>query len=164
MGLQRNFYSDLRPSLIAFFMRRVRDRAEAEDLAHDVFVRLATTAVQPDRDPGAYVFRVAANLLSDRARRAAVRSLYVRDRQQDDLLQVNPLDPHREAQGREDLRAVLKGLEELPPRTRQIFVLYRYEQIGRKIIAESLGISVSAVEKHIAKAMVLLTERIGGEL
>jgi DNA-directed RNA polymerase specialized sigma24 family protein len=30
-----------RPALVAYFLRRVRDPAEAEDLAHDVFVRLA---------------------------------------------------------------------------------------------------------------------------
>jgi RNA polymerase sigma-70 factor (ECF subfamily) len=37
-----------------------------------------------------------------------------------------------------------------------IFILYRLEAMPRKKIAESFGLSVSAVEKHIAKAMKLL--------
>lgn len=77
-------------------------------------------------------------------------------------MHVDPLDPHRVATGREGLVTLVRALDELPERTRKIFLLYRYEQIDRATIADSFGISVSAVEKHLSKAMTALTEKLGG--
>lgn len=154
-------YRDLRPGLIAFFARRVGSLSEAEDLAHDVFVRLATAPSSDVRNAKAYVFQIAANLLRDRARRNAVRSRYVGAEQGNDLLQIDPIDPFRVSAGREALATLVRALDELPDRTRQIFLLYRYEQVSRQAIAESFGISVSAVEKHVYRAMALLSARLG---
>ncbi|MGH8201495.1 MAG: RNA polymerase sigma factor [Steroidobacteraceae bacterium] len=58
-----------RAPLLAYFDRRVREHAEAEDLTQEVFIRLAQ---HPDRHGGhtidSYVFTFAANLLRDRAK------------------------------------------------------------------------------------------------
>jgi RNA polymerase sigma factor (sigma-70 family) len=154
-------YRDLRPGLIAFFARRVGSLSEAEDLAHDVFIRLATAPANDVRNGKAYVFQIAANLLRDRARRAIVRSRYVGSEQSNDLRHVDQIDPFRISSGREALATLVRTLDELPDRTRKIFLLYRYEQVSRQAIAESFGISVSAVEKHVYRAMALLSKRLG---
>jgi len=73
---------------------------------------------------------------------------------------VEPLDPHRHAVGRAELEAFERGLDEMPERTRTIFVLYRLENIGQAEIADALGITASAVKKHVAKAMVVLMKRM----
>ena len=52
------------------------------------------------------------------------------------------------------------ALLELPDRTRIIFVLRRLEGMKYSEIAHKLGISVSAVEKHMLRAMSYLTERM----
>jgi hypothetical protein len=67
----------MRPALVSYFLRRVRDPSEAEDLAHEVFLRLAGTRLDSLRSADAYVFQIAANLLNDRARRNKVREDYV---------------------------------------------------------------------------------------
>jgi RNA polymerase sigma factor (sigma-70 family) len=56
------------------------------------------------------------------------------------------------------LDRVKRGLEELAPRTREIFLMYRLEDLKCREIARRIGISESAVEKHIAKAMLFLTK------
>jgi RNA polymerase sigma-70 factor (ECF subfamily) len=57
---------------MAFFMRRVRNRSDAEDLTQETFARLSSsTTFDPSGEPNAYVFRVASNLLHDRARTAS---------------------------------------------------------------------------------------------
>ena len=66
-----------RPALLAYFLRRVANPAEAEDLAHDVFVRLADIPFEQLRSAEAYIFQIAVNLLRDRARRGKVRGEYV---------------------------------------------------------------------------------------
>lgn len=150
-----------RPALMAFFLRRLGNHAEAEDMTQEVFVRIAMSEQVQMRQADAYIFQVAANLLRDRARRNQVRSDYAAGLRAVDDAAVDPLDPHRVATGREALSLLLEGLSELPERSRQIFLLYRYEKIDQRTIAESFGISVSAVEKHIHRAMAKLIAKTG---
>ena len=149
-------YRRWRPALMSFFLKRVHDHAEAEDLTQDVFARVFGGAQgDPDLHAG-YVFQIASNLLRDRARRSRVRtdsreavgSLYGQG--------IDWLDPEKITAARDALAVLAAGLAELPERTRAIFVLYRVENIEKRLIAESFGISRSAVEKHVARAMVHL--------
>lgn len=156
------FHWEYRPALMAFFLRRVRNPTEAEDLTQEVFIRIAASDAGGMRSADAYIFQVAANLLRDRDRRAAVRSGYVADMLRADGIGIETLDPFRVAAGRETLALLVAGLDELPERTRQIFLLYRYENIDQRTIAASFGISVSAVEKHIYRAMARLIAKVGG--
>lgn len=149
-----------RPALIAYFLRRVRDHAEAEDLAQETLIRLMKHDGAQIASPEAYVFQMASNLLADRARRHKVRSQY-----RDMILQVEDrgidvIDPHRVAAGRAQLAVISSALSALPERTRTIFVLYRIENFGQDAIAATFGISVSAVKKHVARAMTSLAQAI----
>lgn len=149
-----------RPALMAFFLRRVRDHHEAEDLTQEVFLRLLGQGALGEEPPDGYVFQVAANLLRDRARRIKVRADHrvmageIEDRG------AESLDPARITVGRDALAALAAGLETLPERTRTIFTLYRIESIGMDAIAESFGISKSAVKKQVMKAMAALMARM----
>ncbi|MCW4460807.1 sigma-70 family RNA polymerase sigma factor [Sphingomonas sp. BT-65] len=157
---QVQFNRRWRPALMSFFLRRVRDHAEAEDLTQEVFARLLGSSETITTSPDAYVFQVAANLLTDRARRARVRADYRESLGQVDDLGVEPLDPHRIAVGRAAMESFTRSLDELPERTRIIFVLYRIEQMGQGEIADALGITSSAVKKHVAKAMAFFMARL----
>ena len=147
-----------RPTLLAYFLRRVHDPAEAEDLAHDVFVRLAGIPLEQLRSAHAYIFQVAANLLRDRARRAKVRADYARSREAPDDAEVEASapDPERIEEARRSLKALVSRLEELPDRRRQIFVLYRIENVARQEIARAFDLSISSVEKEVARATAYL--------
>jgi len=146
----------LRRALTAFFARRVNNRAEAEDLTQEVFVRIARHPQAGTPVADAYVFRIAANLLRDRGRREKVRSIYREKRALEDYLNVDPLDPHRIAAGREDLNLVAQAIAELPEKTRRIFTLYRLENVDKRAIAESFGLTVRMVEIHVQRALAAL--------
>ena len=155
-----------RAPLMAFFLRRLSDRAEAEDLVQEVFVRmLARGGAEEIRSADAFVFAIAGNLLRDRARLQATRSASAHDPldpaadSPDDNL-VEHSTPDRVLLGRERLALVSRALAELAPRTRNIFVLYRMENMRRRDIAMLYGITVSAVEKHIAKALEHVMRRL----
>jgi RNA polymerase sigma factor (sigma-70 family) len=55
---------------------------------------------------------------------------------------------------RESVEQVAKALDELPERVRVAFALHRFEGLKHPAIAERLGVSVSAVEKYVIKALV----------
>ena len=145
-----------RPALISFFLRRLRNRSEAEDLTQEVFLRLAAAAPAQMRSAAAYIFQVAANLLRDRARREKIRHEYAATLLPAEELDFDPIDPARILLGRRTLDALAARLRELPERTLTMFVLYRLENMDRRAIAEAFGCSVSTVEKEVAKAMAHL--------
>jgi RNA polymerase sigma factor (sigma-70 family) len=148
-----------RPALIAYFLRRLPNPAEAEDLAHDVFLRLAGVPLEQLRSADAYIFQVAANLLRDRARRWKVRYDYAATQLagvEAEELEAHAFDPERIEVARRSLASLVARLLELPKRTREIFILYRIENVARRNIAQAYGLSLSSVEKEVARATAYL--------
>lgn len=152
-----------RPALMSFFLRRLHDRAEAEDLTQEVLTRLAGGGAVELRRPDAYVFQVAANLLRDRRRREQVRADYRSQIEAQALERAEMLGPERVVAGRQALGQVLAALQELPERTRAIFVLHRLEKLRKHEIAELFGLSVSGIDKQLLKAMTHLHQRLREE-
>jgi RNA polymerase sigma-70 factor (ECF subfamily) len=157
-----------RASLVAYFMRRTGSAQEAEDLTQETFTRLiGSNTFDQAEEARAFVFRVASNLLRDRARSAARLRRYpttlidtVAGNDFEPRL-VEGLDPERVLIAKEDLAEVLACLNELGERTKNIFVLFRLEGMKQKAIAAIYGISVSTVEKHVMAAVLHLAKRFG---
>jgi RNA polymerase sigma factor (sigma-70 family) len=156
-----------RGPLVAYFVKRVKSRNEAEDLTQEVFVRLLN---HPDKNNGrtieGYVFTIAANLLRDRAKSVAtahqrhIQSLHLLDEKDASCANlVEDRNPERVLVGRQTIRDVLDALSELGERTRDVFVLARLENVQHREIAAMYGVSVSAVEKMMMKAMAHLGAR-----
>jgi RNA polymerase sigma-70 factor (ECF subfamily) len=157
-----------RGPLMSFFLRRVRDRTEAEDLTQEVFVRVVGAKRIGDvRQPDAFVFRIAANLLADRGRRHQRRNACGKvpfdEAMVDELARelVEDRSPERVLLGQETLSSALQTLDELGERTRDIFILFRLENMKQREIAQFFGISQSTVEKHVMKAVLHLAVRHG---
>lgn len=145
--------SRFRGPLMSFFLRRVGDRAEAEDLTQQVFLRLLASPSARTYDLQApLVFRVAANLLRNRHRSAGVRGEYLRLVEDDPAADSEDLTPERVLLSRENLSEVLRTLDELGAKTRDMFILFRLENLNQAEIAALYGCSRSTVEKHVMKA------------
>lgn len=67
--------------------------------------------------------------------------------------------PERVLSGKQELECIVTALRELSQRTRDIFVLCRLEKMKQADIARLMGISVSAVGQHLAKALAHLAQR-----
>jgi len=154
-----------RPALLAYFGRRVSNSAEAEDLTQDVFERLLRNLEsKPILNAEALVFRIAVNLLRDRARKAHTHGVEEPIPTEavaefSDALTVD-LSPERVVLGERTLEETLSALDELGERTRAMFYLYRLENLKVREIAEMYGISPSGVEKQISRALLHLTRRL----
>lgn len=153
-----------RPALMTFFLRRIYNHAEAEDLTQEVLLRVAQRGATIDASrPDGYVFQIAANLLRDRGRRLKVRNAYQAGVGDDETNWIEQRDPVRVLQAKQSLATVLAALRQLPERTRTIFILFRLEGMKQREIADHLGISVRTVEQHVTRASIHLRERLGGE-
>lgn len=160
VGISERF----RGALERYFRKRVHDREEVDDLVQEVFCRLAS---RPDgiriENPEAYLFQTAANLLRDLARRDGARrepKEQIRLQEQDKFEEISP---ERVLLGKQRVALLQDALNELPERTRAIFLLHRFEDFKYGEIASRLGISTSLVEKHMMDAIKHLTIRMGRE-
>jgi len=144
----------------AFLMRRVRPD-DVDDMVQEVALRLHACACA-DRivDPHAYLFRIARSVLTDRHRRERVRCHARHEPLAEAHHPVEEISPGRVLEGKQRLGLAMQALAELPERTRDAFVMHRFERISYAGIASHLDVSVSAVEKHIMKALRHLTVRL----
>lgn len=159
VALHERLSERYRKPLLSFFLRRVQNATEAEDLTQEVFLRVINKGeLNSLKNPDGFIFQIAANLLRDRARRAKTRSSYKYEVEQFQS-QAEAFSPERVIQGKQDLQSVLSALGALSEKTRDMFVLHRLENLKYQEIADLYGISVSAVEKHISKALARLMKK-----
>ena len=152
----RQMLGEMRPELLRFMLVRGCDPAEVEDLLQDLYVKLSTTRTGPVNNPRAYLYQMANNLLHDhrrgRRRSQARDDHWTRNRVGPDLEKDAGPSPEDSAIARDELRRVNAALALMPQRTAQILKLYRLDGLSQKAIANSLDLSLSAVEKHLQRA------------
>jgi RNA polymerase sigma-70 factor (ECF subfamily) len=154
--------AQLRPALIQFFLRRCGNTDEAEDLVQDVLMRtLLQTAGMPLEEAKGYIFRAAVNRWNDRQRRLLSRGQAVEWNDAATYTVREQDAPERLIGAQQELHRVLAAVQELNERTRDILLLIRMEHFKLTEVAEMLGISVSAVNKHLAKAVAHIDRRLG---
>jgi RNA polymerase sigma factor (sigma-70 family) len=148
------------PALRAFFSRRAHQN-DVEDLVQEVLLRIQKRQPAPVvNNVEGYLFEVAANVLIDRGRRDRTRRRSDHCEFQEIHHPVDEMSPERVLQGREQMARAMAALNELPERTRRVFILVRFEEMSYKLVAQRVGVSVSAVEKHVMKALRHLHARL----
>lgn len=145
------------PALRRYFYRKAPP-AEVEDLVQTVFLNMHSRAGgQAVESVERYLFSVAAHVLARRHRDQGARLLQSLDGAAEP---TEDLSPERILIGKQALARLSVALAALPPKTREAFVLHRYEEMTYAAIGRRLGISVSGVEKLIIRALRQLREAI----
>lgn len=126
---------------------------------HEVLLRVWKRAdTAPIDNLTAYAFQTAGSVLADWHRRRNVRHVASHVEFDVECHAASDVDAGRICEDRESLRAATTAIAELSPRTRTVFVLRRLEGLTYRDIADHLGISVSATEKHMVRAVKKLAE------
>jgi RNA polymerase sigma factor (sigma-70 family) len=135
-------------------------RDEVDDVVQDVMLRLyQRQSEQQVENLIGYVFQVAASVVTDRARRDQVRHRSDHQTLEDEDHPVEHLTPDRVLAGKEQMSRFAQALTDMSERSRDVFVLLRFEGMSYAEAAEHLGISVSAVGKNMMRALAFLSER-----
>ena len=145
-------YLDHHGWLQGWLRSRLNNSADAADLAQDTFVRLLRrrqlTLMQ---EPRAYLRTVARGLVIDLWRRRDIEQAWL------ETLAGQPehLAPSPETSLLviESLMAIDRMLDALKPQVRQAFLLAQLEGLSCPAIAAQMGVSLSTVERAIAKAL-----------
>ena len=145
-----DLYRQERGSLMRY-LRAQEDAATAADIVQEVFLRAAAREMCELTNPGAYLRKIARNIILDKARRRNCRIKTVPLSETCDApcpaLQEHSLEAQRLA------AALDRALIELPERTRRIFAMHRFEGKPYRQIQGELGLTPAGVEYHMMKAL-----------
>jgi RNA polymerase sigma-70 factor (ECF subfamily) len=155
-----SLYQRWRAPLVRLFQGRSHNRAQAEDAAQDVFVRMAVSGkrLAPEEEKP-YLSTVARSVATD-AWRKNVRGTDAETVSMDcacgDLESIQAdeaLSPMEIAAHRQRINRLNDAVSELPERQRQAFLLNRIDGLTHDEVAAAMGISARMVSKHLHRAM-----------
>lgn len=156
-----SLFGELRPALLRYLLSRGALADEAEDILQDIHMKLIADHIGPVAQARAYLYSMSNNHFLMHRRTAGRRV-----RREEDWAGINggrdgEVDerPSVETEliAREQLAILQRVLDDLPERSRIIFRRFRIDGEPQRRIAEEQGISVSAVEKHLARAYEAIT-------
>lgn len=137
----------------------------AEDALHDTWLRVHEQSKHEDapiRKPGGYLVRMAMNIARDIQRRQS-RNLPFDEINALMQLADSAPGPAQTIEARSQLDTVLKLLERMPERRREIIVLVHMEGMTQPEVAKQLGVSLRTVEYELKHAHDYLSSRMTDE-
>ena len=145
-------YRDHNGWLQGWLRKRLGDREQAADVAHDTFLRLLVSGRFPSVGEGrSYLTQIARNLVVDQWRRQRIEQAYL-----DSISHLpEPESPSLETRALviETLMQIDSMLDAMPAKAREAFLLSQFEGLTYPQIAERLAISVSSVQKYMTRAI-----------
>ena len=148
-------YQNRHRPLFRFFFRMTGRQATAEDLVHEVFLRMIrfrhTYRTEGESAFEAWMYRIARNTLADNARKHR-HEIAPGDAELESIESGRPT-PFDAAAKRQDLALLYRALRELPDDKRELIVLTRFQNLSHEQIGRILGCESGAVKGRVFRAM-----------
>lgn len=141
--------------LLRYLHTRLSDHAVAADLVQEACARILRYRDRLEGDAlRSMLYRIVNNLLVDHWRRAEARNLKEHVPVEDQHLAAPEPLPEDAIAEEQRLAALKRAIQALPPKRRRVLVLARLQGKPHAEVARECGISISGVEKHLARAIV----------
>lgn len=161
-------------AIVNWFYKQCYDRALAEDLKQETFLKiyLARARYRPDATFRTFLYTVARNLWIDRyrSRKAAPPTISADTPVAEggarivDLLPADGRDVAESVADSEAVGMVREALARLPEAQREVFVLVQEQKLKYREVAEILDVPVGTVKSRMNAALTTLRGLLGGEL
>jgi RNA polymerase sigma-70 factor (ECF subfamily) len=150
-----------RAEILAYLVRLLGDVEDARDACQDTMLRahVAFGRLRPGSNPRAWLFRIATNTARTTGRRRARGARRLADVAPDGLPSWTAASPEH----RDDLRAVARAVDALPPRQRAALMLRRFHGLAYADIAASLGGNEAAARANVYQAVRKLRAALEGD-
>ena len=147
--------------LRSWVARRFPSEGDLDDIVQESFekvLRCADPAIV--RNARVYLSRTALGLVIDRARRRRIVAIdYHEDLGELGLVCTYPL-PDAACAAREEWERACAAIEALPERTRAVIQMRRFDDVPQRDTAQAFGITESAIEKHVRRAISAIRAEI----
>lgn len=152
-----NYYSHLCNYIYSY----TKNAKQAEDIVQDSMLIIWENRqkIKPQKSVKNYIFKIAYHQFIDNYRKDKKHLDYVEEIKQTSFNHFSEKDEEY----LESKNAILlREIQNLPPKCKEVFLLNKQSGLKYKEIAEELNISIRTVENHISKAMKLIKKRIVG--
>jgi len=152
----KEFFFLMQPQIYYYIFKFVYNRATAEDLTQETFIKFWLNAdkIDPNRSGKAYLYRIAHNLSINYSKRKPATTDY---ESEEASLQKEKDSPLEYVFLLDDYQ---KAVNTLPERCRAVFMLCRFDGFEYAEIAEILGLSIQTVKNQMSKALAVLRKRL----
>ncbi len=163
----KDVFRILYPRMKGYSRLFIHDQNQVEDLIQEVFLILweKRNSIDPEKSIESLLFVTLRNRCLNalketrlREKNIAAASLPVNELQY--LYQLDFMDQEGRSLEEELVVSFHQAIDALPSRMKEIFLLCKLEGRRQKEVAEELGITVKAVEKHIAGAKVRISRQL----
>jgi RNA polymerase sigma-70 factor (ECF subfamily) len=154
-------YDDYNPRLFGFLLRMTKNRAAAEDLLEETWLRLVSggEGLAAGTRLGPWLFTVARNLFLSFYRSNSREQAYTRD-----LISLWPGElsrsPYDSALLSEFEERLEAALAEMPPMYREVLLLVGFEGLRPIDAAAVCGITPEALRQRLSRGRTLLSQRL----
>lgn len=164
---ERRDFASLYRSTIAplrrYLTRLLGNSSEAQEIAHDAYVRVFPSPDKPAPiQPEAVLYTTARRLAINRLKRRSI-SPFAPDPTSVETAASSTPGVAQQVMARQELGMLEKAIAELPEGCRTVLLLRKVELLSHREIAERLGIAVSTVEKQHVRALRLLRAALPAE-
>jgi RNA polymerase sigma factor (sigma-70 family) len=149
-----------------YLARLLGNTTEAQDVAHDAYLRVYPSVENKSADkPEALLYVTARRLAINRLKRRSISpegTAGSADPAHETTAAASPTVP-QQVMARQELALLKQAIAELPEGCRAVLLLRKVELLSHREIADRLGIAVSTVEKQHARALRLLRAALPSE-
>jgi RNA polymerase sigma-70 factor (ECF subfamily) len=147
----------------------VHNRADAEDIAQDVFVEVyqSVNSFNEDSSISTWIYRIAVNKSLDFIRKskrkkrwAELTRINLDSKNETDHWFTDDNNPQLTLENLERIKILNAAIDTLPQNQRAAFTLHKYEDLSYKEVAEILNTSVSSVESLMHRAKINLQQKL----
>ncbi|MDR0790198.1 MAG: RNA polymerase sigma factor [Bacteroidales bacterium] len=151
------FFNEYNLKLLNLCYGMLHNRAEAEDLVQEVFIEIFNNAkyFKGNAKLSTWVYRIAINKTISHIRKKKIRNIFIPL----ENIQVSDTDSDWNEQELK-LKYLKAAIDSLPAKQRTAMVLFTYDQMPQKDIAEVMNCSLAAVEVMIHRAKKILKQKL----
>lgn len=151
----------LRKRLSRYLARFLRRREDVEDIAQESIYRVLEAGSRGNiLHPEAYLYRTARNLAFNLLARKAHHFEQSLEELVDPDFLAGELLPEDEVAAQNRFERFCQAAAQLPEQCRRVLILRKVYGLSQQEVAARLGIAVSTVEKHLAKALMRCSEQL----
>ncbi|PWJ34978.1 RNA polymerase sigma factor [Sediminitomix flava] len=136
-----------------------KSREDSEELVQDIFVKLWKYRANIDVTRGveAYLFRMTKNEIINKIRKSELQTVGYSNVESQLYQEENPEEITDFKFKSEKVKTLI---EELPEKSKAVFIARRMENKSNKEVAEEFGLSIKTVENHMTRALSFLRKRM----
>ena len=146
--------------LVGYFSKTLNDTEAAKDVVQETYLRISAMGERADAvlEPRAFLYQTAKRIIIDQWRKNRhFSSVELHEAEQISIDHEEPLE-HLLSSNR--MKTLHHAIIALPPRCQEAFRLHKFDGYSHKEIAQIMGISKNAVEKHIIKALLACKQSV----